>query len=676
MTERLLTQNNALVSDPNPNRHAGTNTGVTWRGWVVGLGGVVAVSTIVSWAEAVLITIQVGYLQMPPAVIGTLLLLVLLNNGLRRLAPRASLTTGDLAVAYAMMLVSAMIASRGWMQKLLPLLVAPGYFDGGKAFLPHLPRWAIPFDPSGDTGEQMVVTRFFERLRPGESVPWGAWVVPLLAWSLLALCVFGAFLCLASLLRRQWTESERLSYPLVQLPLALIGDDSPGADPPPLRSPLLWTGFVVAFGVYLWKGAHMLSPSLPDVSLDIDLDPFLQTPPWNGAMLVYVKLSFAVIGFLYLLPTDLLFSLWFFVLMARLQDVGARAANVDAQWMPLYPCPAFRGYQAAGAYLIVAAHVFWNARAHLAAVWRVATASKQNGDDSDDANEMLPRRTAFWGFWGCALGAGVFLVALGMNPWLAALQLGGLFLLVAIVMARSTAEAGMLMTEASFRPVDFLRLATPLHSLGPESLAALAMTDALLLRDQRGLVLTGILDGLRLADGTHTPRRKFWAVFAVATVVAVAVSSYIQLRLPYERGGLTLYSYIYNGNNRWSWDDYRPALADSAPSPIPLWQGAVFLPVGIAVTALLFVLRNRFAGFPLHPLGYVLCSSWTLVLFWSCALIAWVIKSNILRYGGLKAYRASRPFFFGLILGEFVAALFWTLMNAVFDIPTPAFPWS
>ena len=35
-------------------------------------------------------------------------------------------------------------------------------------------------------------------------------------------------------------------------------------------------------------------------------------------------------------------------------------------------------------------------------------------------------------------------------------------------------------------------------------------------------------------------------------------------------------------------------------------------------------------------------------------LIAWVFNAALLRYGGMKAYRAAPPLFLGPILGDFV----------------------
>ncbi len=556
-----------------------------WRGVLLGAVLVPVTCFVVSWAEIVLKTLQIGYLQMPPAVIGILLLLVALNAPLKRLAGRFALSAQELMVAYSMMVIASMISSRGLMQKLLPLLVTPNYLatdanDWRSLYLPNLKQWLVPFDVTGPD-KQYVAERFFERVRAGEPIPWELWVRPLLAWSVLVLCVFGAFLCLASLLRKQWVDNEKLSFPLVQLPLEMAGAGTTPHEVPFLRNRLTWLGFAVPFTVFFLKGMHAWYPAIPDIPMEWNLNEYFVHPPWNGIYYTPVKLSFAVIGFLFLLPSDLVFSVWFFFVLTRAQDIVARAFNMDTSAMPMYPAPLYRGYQAMGAYLVLAGYLLWVARPHLRAVWETVVGRRKG----DDAEELLPHRVAFWGFWACALGAGVFLVLIGMSPWLAALQLFGLFFVVGLVMARSTAEAGMLMTETSFRPADFLRLLVPMHQLGPSNLTALALSDSLLMRDQRGILLSTFLDGLRIADGVRVSRRRFAAAFLPALLIAIVAAAVIQLWLPYSKGGITLYSYVYNANNRWGYEDYQKYFQ---PGALPVgWQGPTFLAVGVAVTGFL-----------------------------------------------------------------------------------------
>lgn len=45
--------------------------------------------------------------------------------------------------------------------------------------------------------------------------------------------------------------------------------------------------------------------------------------------------------------------------------------------------------------------------------------------------------------------------------------------------------------------------------------------------------------------------------------------------------------------------------------------------------------------------------------------IAWLIKSLMIRYGGITAYRRTIPFFFGLIVGQLVAVVVACVLNSV-----------
>jgi hypothetical protein len=97
----------------------------------------------------------------------------------------------------------------------------------------------------------------------------------------------------------------------------------------------------------------------------------------------------------------------------------------------------------------------------------------------------------------------------------------------------------------------------------------------------------------------------------------------------------------------------------------------LFVGVGAGIFALLTVLRGRFLKFPFHPLGYLLFlfgvfhlwlspyykgapgvklegASW----LWGSALVAWLIKKLMIKYGGMNTYRAAKPAFIGLIVGS------------------------
>jgi hypothetical protein len=93
---------------------------------------------------------------------------------------------------------------------------------------------------------------------------------------------------------------------------------------------------------------------------------------------------------------------------------------------------------------------------------------------------------------------------------------------------------------------------------------------------------------------------------------------------------------------------------------------AVLLASGLI--ALLTLLRSRFIWFPFHPLGYCV-GPWAIWL-WMPFMIAWFCKLIVLRYGGLRLYRAVLPFFFGLVLGDYACGALWSLIEVHFHIPT------
>ncbi len=85
-------------------------------------------------------------------------------------------------------------------------------------------------------------------------------------------------------------------------------------------------------------------------------------------------------------------------------------------------------------------------------------------------------------------------------------------------------------------------------------------------------------------------------------------------------------------------------------------------------------MRTRFWWWPFHPLGYALGCAWPATVYWSSFLLGWLIKSQIQKYGGGITYRRFRPFFLGLILGEFVMAIIWATLSFFFGLISPSIP--
>ncbi len=647
--------------------------GISFRAFFIGLLAAVAACLIVSYAELSITYIQIGLLQLPPVVVGLFVFVLLASACGARIRKSLGLTPQELMTVYCMMLFSAMISSRGLLERLIPLLVGPAYFanPGNKwteLYFPHIKKWMVPFDPTNadPNNPQLVAKRFFEGLRGGETIPWHQWLGPLAMWGLLALLVFGSFMCLASIIRKQWEDNEKLTFPLAQLPLDIVRSERDGGL---LRNKLTWFGFAVPAVVFTINGLHGLYPSIPYLTLDIDLSTFAVNPPLNAIWYTPMKISFASIGFFFLLPAEILFSMWFFFLMTRVQHVVAAMYGMDAPMMGTFPAKVFIGYQAMGAYFVLAAYLFYVGFPHLKMVVRSAF----HIEKVDESKELLTYRTAFFGLIICVLGSALWLKMAGMSAAMALFAIGIYVFIVSLVMARSTAEAGMLMTETTFRPTEVYKMLAPVHTLGAGNMTVLAFADMGFFRDLRGLTLTGFLDGLRIADGVKIKRRSFLPVFIVSILVAMLVGGAFQIWLPYAKGGNTLYHYIYQDIPQLGFGDYTSAM--TGPVPGHTWQEPTFFVVGALVCAFLAYMRYTFFWWPLHPLGYVLCASYSMIVFWFPCLVAWVLKSLVMRYGGMRAYVRMRPFFLGMVLGEFFMAVTWTVVSWATGAPAPAFPW-
>ena len=153
--------------------------GMRGRALLIGAVGAAATAFLVTWAEMVLQTIKIGYLQFPPAALGMLLLIVALGRGVGKVAKRWELTSSDLLVIYCMCLVGAMTSSHGLVEKMVPALVyakygannTNGWHDLYDRILTHR---LVAYDPA-DGNTQAVADDYYKKMHPGGTLPWDLW---------------------------------------------------------------------------------------------------------------------------------------------------------------------------------------------------------------------------------------------------------------------------------------------------------------------------------------------------------------------------------------------------------------------------------------------------------------------------------------------------------------------
>ncbi len=96
----------------------------------------------------------------------------------------------------------------------------------------------------------------------------------------------------------------------------------------------------------------------------------------------------------------------------------------------------------------------------------------------------------------------------------------------------------------------------------------------------------------------------------------------------------------------------------------PSLAGWLWTAAGGLVMAMLMVARHHFIWWPLHPLGFVVSPGWAMDNIWFSVFLAWGIKVLVLKYGGPGVYAKTRPFFLGVVLGQFVVGGMWLVIDS------------
>ena len=219
--------------------------------------------------------------HLPVSSIFALLFLVfLVNIPLRKLKEQLALKPAELTTIWLMIIVAVGIPSAGFLQSLLPTLVAPTYFatlenNWSETLHPHIPRWLCVWDAN-------AVTNFYEGIEGGEAVPFLIWLKPLLVWTLFILVLYFTTLCLSTLIRKQWIERERFSFPLVQIPLEIVAEPPSGAKINAFfKNRLLWMGMLLPVILHLINGLHAYFPQVPEIPRIYHVYRAFHDKPWH-----------------------------------------------------------------------------------------------------------------------------------------------------------------------------------------------------------------------------------------------------------------------------------------------------------------------------------------------------------------------------------------------------------
>jgi hypothetical protein len=552
-----------------------------------------------------------------------------------------------------MMAVAVAIPSKGFAEYLLPDLVGPYYLatpenEWSEIFYQYIPSWLCP-------GQSYAVDYFYKG-SPPRGIPWGVWIKPLMVWSAYAMGLYLMMYCMSVILRRQWIENERITFPLAQLPADMMKDaDGETRAGTFFKSYGMWIGFGLSAMIHIFNGMHTYLPVVPRIPTDFSLDPFLTDKPWNALRPVPLTFQPSVIGVTYLLTLRVSFSAWFFYLFYKFQVfigtiLGFRMPSSPGE---LGYTHSFASHEDIGAFVVVTIFLLWRSKPHLK---NVLSGLLKKVNDSD---EPLSYRWSVIGLFISILIQVILSQLMGMTFFFA-LFIALAFAMMCLIFTWQVASAGILRVDSTFDPIMILITTAGGRRIGPANFTIDSIQARGFRTDISQFLMPNIMNSFKIAGETNVKKKSLGIAMLLSILIALPVSSYFFILISYKYGGENLSSWNYQGG---PWSAYN-ALVSRINNPAEInWTDTSFIFIGAVFATFVMFMYHRFLWWPFHPIGCTTGSSWGIQMMLFSIFLGWLLKYLILKYGGLRGYRGARPVFLGLIFGEYTIGGIWLMVG-------------
>ena len=566
------------------------------------------------------------------------------------LGRNVQLSKADLVMIYCMLLMAVTVPTWGLMFFLIGTLVYPFYYatpenNYVELFHDFIPSWMVPQD-------FQAIKDYYEGLPQGAAIPWGVWVEPMGWWLALIVAMSLMLICMSAILHRQWSVHERLTYPMVQLPQNMIEKEEGASIAPFFKDGVMWLGFFVPFTLLSLNALNHYWPIVPEYN------PSGRFSLFNQTLHLPIALNLAWVGFFYLVNLEITFSIWFFYVLSKVQEgVFSTLGIASTERLSAYEYsqPADLTHQASGAVIVLVLYGLWGARTHLKEVVQKLWDPDGGVDDSE---ELLRYRTALWLFCGSLLFVAVWLWRSGV-PIVVLPVLLVVSLIFFILVARVVAASGVATARSPIVPAYFVISGLGTSILGAKGLVALNFT-FIWQGESRTSPIVAAANGLKLAEmipGSKT--RLFWGL-VLALVCSLLGAAYMTLKLAYTYGAINLSLLDWAGAHGWPY--IGPTMTDM---PDANMRGWFFKGVGAVTEGFLMWAQHRWHWWPFHPIGFAVAVGWLTSQIWFSALICWILKGSIVRFGGVTLFQRLKPFFLGLILGEVAVSGVWGIIYVI-----------
>jgi len=671
---------------------------VTKRAVALGFAGAIFICAFTYFNDTVLRQTPFCGNYMPLAVYGGLIAFVLaLNPLLKRLRPSFALAGSELAVVMAITLAACAIPGHGFMRTFTTSAMIPHNYQ---RILAH---WRsndavdmVPPEMLADVSEDhdRRLNGFMQGLPVGQDrlslgdIPWGGWWRTLLFWLPLALTLWIACIGVALVVHRQWSRNEHLPYPIATFTESLLPNGG-GARGSVFTNKLFLYGMAAVFALHLNNYIGTWFPGWIRIPLGFNFGSLVELFPnlkrGGGWFIFWPKLYFTPIAFAYFLATSVSFSLgigpvlfvWVHGILA-----GYGMGIMHTGW------PGHNYVMTAGSFVGTMAVLLYAGRHYYKLTFKRAIGLKV-------PEEMPP--TAVWGM-RVLLGAFVmfvFQVMLVGLDWFTAVFLTTMMIVLFTVVSRITAETGVFFVHPWWEPTTPMVALLGASAFGPKTLAVMVTISAVLAyTTPRATLMPFVTNALRVLDRKGVRLGRSAVLCGVALVVGLAVAVPATLYWQYDSAShradsfssvaVPAYSFEQAITTRTRLKAQGTLAASESASGLGRLLVANFdgtrmlaFAAGIVLVAVCAFARWRLTWWPLHPVAFLVWTSWTAgQAFAASLLVGCLIKFLVVKYGGDRIYQKLKPLMFGLIAGDMLGGLFAIFVGYVYYLATGSPPMS
>jgi len=686
---------------------------MTIRAVILGLLAAVFIAAVTYLNDHIWLLSQIVSSHMPVFIFGLLVVLAVLVNPLLFLAnPNWRLKPKELAVCIMLMLAVCSIPSYGFLTTFTRAsAVSANIYRNRPGWNKNQLRETLPsFMLPGEGKYLPDLTETFMRGAGSPDakislaeVPWRYWQRPLTAWLPLVVLMAGAVICLGLIIHRQWSQGERLRYPIAEVASTFMQQDPARAGPPLFRSHMFWWGLgIVLFirvsnGIYAWSGGNWINIplyfSFDGIWLKWQL---MQKADWWSRFIFNPQLFPTVIAIAFLLASDVGLSLgiapicFTAVSMFLLGGYGVGIGTDD------YMRGGSAVWQRFGSYLAIALVIAYTGRRYY---WDVLTGALafRKTEGVDPAARIACRLLIL--FMAAMM---VILTLMGLD-WPFAILAVMLILLAYLGMARINCESGLFLNLPRWQPIGVLLGLFGAAALGPKAVLILSMLSIVFTVGTWECFMPFFMNGLRLCTNQNIKPGRAAASAGASYVLGLLVAVPVILWACHNYGvsrepiGWSLYpyelpSYVYDsGDNIVNELKAEGKLTDSlnytpiqrirhmeALESVKFWKGGEFWKnrfivaagIGLILVLLVSYCRLRLPWWPIHPVLFMVWGTRQMAELAASFLLGWIIKSAVTHLGGMRSYQKAKTLMFGVIAGDLLGGLIFMAVGAVYYFVT------